>query len=161
MVVVLEYFQRQGQFAIHVVVDLLHHHQRDFLVRDVADERVFEHMREGPVANVVHEDGSLYGLGLRVEDEDAFLCQARHGLAHQVEGTQRVQEARVLRPGIDHTGHAHLFDARKALHQRVFHDVEEQSGWDSDKPEHGVVDDFHVVHGCEGTKKYRECSKLA
>ena len=74
------------QLTVEVVVDLLHHHQRDVLVRDAVNQCVLQHVREGPVPDVVHQDGGLHRFGLGVEDEDALLLQRQHRLTHQVEG---------------------------------------------------------------------------
>ena len=43
------------------------------LMRDAVYQRVLQHVREGPVSDVVHQDGGLYSLGLGIEDEDTFL----------------------------------------------------------------------------------------
>ena len=78
----------QIQLSLHVAVHLLHHHQRDVLVRDAADECVLQNMRERAMSDVVHQDGCLHGLSLRVEDVDSLLYERLHGLRHEVEGTQ-------------------------------------------------------------------------
>ena len=53
---------------------------------DTTEERVLQHMRERSMPDVVHQDGGLYGLRLRLKDEDALLLERYDSLAHQVEG---------------------------------------------------------------------------
>ena len=67
-----------------------------------AYQRVLQYVRERAVTYVVHQDGRLYGLCLAVENEIAFLLQRHYGFAHQMEGTQRMLEARVARPWINY-----------------------------------------------------------
>ena len=59
-------------------------------------------MRERTVTNIVHKDGGLYGFGLGVEDKLSLLLQREDGFAHQMEGAQRMLEARVTGSWIDH-----------------------------------------------------------
>ena len=54
--------------------------------------------------------GCLYGFSFTVEDEIAFGCELLDGLAHQVEGTQRVLKAGVLCTGIDNRRKSYLLD---------------------------------------------------
>ena len=93
------------------------------------------------MADVMHQDGGLYGLRLAVEDELSFLLQGEQRLAHQVIGTQRVLESSVSCAGIDHRGQSQLTDACETLEERVLHDVVEQAARYADEPEDGVVDD--------------------
>ena len=67
------------------------------------------------MSDVVHEDGGLDGLFLRVEDEDALLLERHDGLAHQVEGAEGMLEPCVTGTGIDHRGQSQLVDAVQAL----------------------------------------------
>ena len=71
----------------------------------------------------MHQDGSLDGFDFGIEYEDAFRGEAFDGTVHQVVGTERVQEARVLRAGIDKSGQPQLADAVKPLEVGVFDDV--------------------------------------
>ena len=114
-------------------------------VGDAAYDGVFQHVREGPVADVVHQDGGLDGFGFAVEDEVALGRQVLDGLGHQVEGAERVLEACMLGAGIDHGRQAQLADARESLQQRMAHKVVEQPFRYVDEPEDGVVDDFAFV----------------
>ena len=70
-----------------MAVDFLHHQQRDVFVGDAVDQCVLQDVGERAVSDVVHQDGSLYGFRLRVEDEMALLLEVEHGFRHQVEGT--------------------------------------------------------------------------
>lgn len=110
-------------------------------------ERVFEHVAEGPVSDVVQQDGCLHGFGLAVEDEVPLHQERLNGFAHQVEGTQGVLKAGVLCSWIDNVGSPQLLDAAEAVEGRVAHNVEQQTSWHTDEPKHGVVDDFSVLHG--------------
>ena len=87
-ILVLEDGNGQIEPVSEVVVDLLHHQQGDILVGDAADECVLQHMGEGAVADVMHEDGGLYRLRFRVEDELSLLLKGEDGLAHQVKSPQ-------------------------------------------------------------------------
>ena len=93
-ILVLEYLD--GQRPVHLAVDALHQQQGDVFVGDAAHDGVFQHVREGPVADVVHQDGGLDGFGFAVEDEVALGRQVLDGLGHQVEGAERVLEACML-----------------------------------------------------------------
>ena len=73
-VFVLEDADGKVEPSAQVAVDLFHHHDGELLVRDAVDERVLQHVRERAVSDVVHEDGSLDGLFLGVEDIDALLA---------------------------------------------------------------------------------------
>lgn len=75
------------QLTVETVIDLLHHHQRDFLMGDTVDQCILQYMREGPMTDVVHKDSSLDGFSLRIKNENAFLLERDDSLAHQVEGT--------------------------------------------------------------------------
>ena len=101
-ILILEYLDGQRQLSVHLAVDALHQQQGDVFVGDAAHDGVFQHVREGPVADVVHQDGGLDGFGLAVEDEVALGRQVLDGLGHQVEGAERVLEACMLGAGIDH-----------------------------------------------------------
>ena len=98
------------------------------------------------MTDVMHQDGCLDGLCLAVEDEDAFLCECHHSLAHQVISTQRVLETGMLRSGIDHRGQTHLLDVAQTLHQRVVDNVHQDSSRNLDETEDGVVDDLSFAH---------------
>ena len=111
------------------------------------NEGVFEHVAEGPMPDVVQEDGSLHRFCLTVEDKVSLLLQREDGLAHQVEGSERVLQTGVLCPGIDDVGTAQLLDAAETVEGGMAHDVEQQTAWHADEPEHGVVDDFSGLHG--------------
>ena len=115
-------------------------------MRDASDERVLQHMREGTVTDVVHQDGSLHSLCLAIKNEEALLLEREDGLTHQVEGPQRVLETGVTSSRIDHRSQSQLVDAVEPLHQRMLHDVVEQSAGYFDKPEHRVVDNLCIVH---------------
>ena len=73
VVFVLENQDGQCKPAVHVLIDAVHHHERNLFMGDVVDECVLQHMRERSVTNVVHQDGSLYGFGLGIENEDSLL----------------------------------------------------------------------------------------
>ena len=68
-------------------------------------------MRERTVTDVVQQDGCLYGFGFTVEYKVTFGSQLCDGLAHQVEGTQRVLKAGMLCTGIDNRRKSYLLDA--------------------------------------------------
>lgn len=57
-------------------------------MRDTTDDGVFQHMREGAVADVVHQDGCLDGFGFAVEDEVSLGRQVLDGFGHQVVGSE-------------------------------------------------------------------------
>ena len=86
-VLVLEDGDGHAQLVVQVVVDLLHHHQRDVFMGDAMDEGVLQDVGERAVTNVVHQDGGLYGFCLAIEDELSLLLEREDGLAHQVEGS--------------------------------------------------------------------------
>ena len=109
------------------------------------------------MTDVVHQNGSLYGLRFRVEDVDAFLRQRLHGFRHQVKSTQRVLEARMASTGIYHRCQSQLHNAVQSLKKRVLHNVIQQSPPDLDKPEHRVVNDFVFVHN--RLQKYKKTSE--
>ena len=125
-------------------------------MRDVADERVFQNVREWPMTHVVKENGSLQRLCLTVKDEDALLRQREDSLAHQVESTQRMLEPGVLCPGINYRSHTELLDARETLEQAVLHDIEQQATRNAYEPEYRVVDYFEVVHCVQSYGKLGE-----
>ena len=145
-IVTLEDRDGKIQLSVAAAVDLLHHHHRDVLVRDAVYERIFQHMRERSVPDVVHQDSSLHSLSLRVEDEMSLLLQRQHCLSHQVEGPQRMLEPRMTGTWIDNRGQTQLVDSVKTLKQRMLYDIIEQSAWNLDKPEYRVVDDFGFFH---------------
>ena len=145
-ILILEDADGERELSAEVMVHLFHHHQRDVFVRDAADKRVFQYMRERPVSDVVHQDGSFNSLGFAVEYEQALVLQREDGLAHQMEGSERVLEARVAGSRVDHRRQSELVDAAQTLEKRVLHDVEQQSARYLDEPEHRVIDYFEVVH---------------
>ena len=110
------------------------------------NEGVFEHVAEGPMPDVVQEDGCLHRYSLTVEDKVSLLLQREDGFAHQVEGSERVLQTGVLCSGIDDVGTAQLLDAAETVEGRMAHDVEQQTARYTDEPEHGVVDDFSGLH---------------
>lgn len=95
--------------------------------------------------DVVHEDGGQDGLCLRVEDVDTFLAERLHGFRHQVEGSQRVLEAGMAGTGVNYRSQSQLVDAVKSLKQRMLHDVVQQSAFNLDEPEDGVVNNLVLV----------------
>ena len=74
-VFILEYLDGKGELSAKLLVHLLHHHQRDVLVADTLDERVFQHMAERSMPDVVQEDGCLHRFCLAVEDEVPLLLE--------------------------------------------------------------------------------------
>ena len=147
-VFVLEDADGEGGLSVRLLVDAFHQHQGDVFVRHAAHDGVFEHVREGAVADVVHEDGGFDGFGFAVEDEVALGGEVLDGFARQVEGAQGVLEAGVLRAGVDHGREAQLLDAVQPLQEGMPQDVVQQALGDIDEPEDGVVDDFSFVgHG--------------
>ena len=98
------------------------------------------------MSDVVHQDGCLYGFRFRIEDELSFLLKRQDGLAHQVEGSQRVLEARVTGTRIDHRGQSQLVDTVKALEKRVLHNVVEQTLRYADESKDRIVDNGNVAH---------------
>lgn len=145
-VFVFEDFDGEGELSTKLLVHLFHDHQRDVLMAHPMNEGVFEHMAERPVPDVVQEDGSLHRFCLAVEDKVSLLLQREDGFAHQVEGSERVLQTGVLCSGIDDVGTAQLLDAAETVEGRMTHDVEQQTAWHTDEPEHGVVDDFSGLH---------------
>ena len=114
----------------------------------IGHKGTFEHVRIGPVPQVVHEDGCLGGLPLGVENKHALAGQRFKGAAHQVIGPDGVLLPRMLRSGIDERGHAQLTDAPHALKIGMGHDGRQQSARNERKTVDGVVDDdVLVVHG--------------
>lgn len=109
------------------------------------------------MADVVHQDGCLYGFGLRFEDEDTFLLKVLDGFTHQVEGAKGVLETRMTGTGINHRSQTQLVDTVQTLEQRMFHNAVKQTPGYPDKPEDGVVDDFNVIHGHKGTTNRAKC----
>ena len=148
-VVVLEDSDGHSQPVVQVVIDALHHHQRNVLVRDAVNERILEDVRERSVPDVVHEDSRLHSLRLRVEDELSFLLQREDGLAHEVESTEGVLKTGVAGARIDDRSQPQLVDAVESLEQWMSYDVVEKSTWNLDESEYGIVDDFCFVHGLE------------
>ena len=72
-------------------------------------------MGERPVTDVMQQNGSLYGFRFTVEDEVSFRCQLRDSFSHQVESTQGMLEAGVLRTWIYHRREPYLLDTGKTL----------------------------------------------
>lgn len=79
-------------------------------------ERMFQHVGEWAMPDIMQQDSGFHGFGLWIEDENAFLPQRVDGFTHQVEGTQAMLKTGVLRSWIDHAGQPQLFNAGKALH---------------------------------------------
>ena len=76
----------------------------------------------------------------------SLLLERENGYAHQVESTDGMLETRMLGRGVNHVGHAELLDAGESLHQRVLHNVEQQSSGNLDESEYGIVNYFRIVH---------------
>ena len=132
--------------ATELIIDLLHEHKRYLLVVYTRGDGILQHMGEGSVTDVVHEDGQLHRLGFVVGNLYALASQRLYGLGHEEEGSERVLEAGVLRTGIDHRRQPQLLDALEALHRRMRDHLHDQAFGDVDEPEDGVVDDFASLH---------------
>ena len=125
------------------------------------DNVVFEYMTEVSVPDVMHEDSCLDGFCLAVEDKVSLLLQTDDGFAHEVHGTEGVLKASMPCSGIDYGCQSQLVDARQPLHERMPHDVEQESAWNLDESEDRVVDDFSVVHSLLSSTAISSCSSLA
>ena len=128
-------------------VELLHHFQREFLVRNALHDAVFQSVREGTVTAVVQQNSQRSCLKLLVCDVVALATQQMYGAPHEVHGAKAMGKTGVVRSRIYQVGHADLLDAPKPLKIWVFDNVEMQLVGDADEAIDGVVEDFLFI-GC-------------
>ena len=128
-------------------VELLHHHQREFLVRNALHDAVFQGVGKRPVTAVVEQNGQGSRLKFLICNVVALAAQQLDGASHEVHGTKAMRKTRVVGSGIHQIGHADLFDTPKPLEIRMFDNVEMQFVRNADETVNRVVEDFLFVRG--------------
>ena len=124
-ILVGEYTYGGVQRAVHLAVDLLHHHER--------------------MSQVVQQDSNHGAVGFLVGDGYAFLPQRSYRIAHQVHCAYRVQKAAVLCARINDIRQPKLSYAIQTLHVRVLQYVVNDVIGYGNKSKYRIVDDLSFV----------------
>ena len=133
------------QRAVHLAVDLLHHHERHILVGYALDQGVLHHVRERRMSQVVQQDSNHGAVGFLVGDGYTFLPQRSYRIAHQVHCAYRVQKAAVLCARINDIRQPKLSYAIQTLHVRVLQYVVNDVIGYGNKSKYRIVDDLSFV----------------
>ena len=134
-----------SQGAVHFSVELLHEHFGQFLVGNAVDQRVFQRVREGAVADVVEENGHLDRFRFLRRNGMALALKNRNGPLHQMHRPQRVVKPRVVRAGIDERAQAQLANAAQALEGGVFDQVKNPFAGYRNETVDWIVEEFELV----------------
>ena len=81
---------------------------------------ILKGVREGPVANIVEQDGAKQSFLFRLAYFEALFAQKRYRLLHEVHGAKGMVKTGMVRPRVDQVAEPHLRDAPESLEIRVF-----------------------------------------
>jgi hypothetical protein len=82
----------------------------------------------------------------------SFHSKNVDGLSHQVQGTDRVLESRVLRPRVHIMCEPELLDPPQSLKVPVLNEVEDQIGGNGNESVNRIIENFTLIHGDTGNQ---------
>lgn len=138
-VVVIEDFNGRIELPIELFVESGHDQRADFLMVNASNKGVFQGVTEGPVANIVKQNGETCASVLLLGDDDAFLAKRVQGLLHQVQGANSMVKTVVHCAWINQVAHAELADSTESLNPRMIHDIREVGVAELNEAVYGVV----------------------